>query len=62
MKATITFEVKIPDGVSHEDAERWIRYEIKDVGELRLKGLGATALVNKELVPVSGTLLIDFEE
>lgn len=34
MKAKVSFEVSIPDGVSREDAEAWIRFELHETGTL----------------------------
>ena len=34
MKAKVSFEVSIPDGVSREEAEAWLRFELRETGTL----------------------------
>jgi hypothetical protein len=57
MRARITFEVEIPNGVSEDEADEWLRYELNETAQIGVKN----PLCHKSVEPIANTMLIDFE-
>jgi len=50
----VSFQVEVANNIDMKDIKEWIRFELHDNGDIE----GSNPLIDEELEPVFGTLLI----
>ncbi len=56
MQATITFKIEIPDGITKEQVEEWVRFELGDHPSISMKN----PLSKSDIEPFGDSLTIEF--